>query len=374
MKKNIEFDETLLKEPIRLSDTRVWRTGRGGRELDKLLGSENPQDSHFPEDWIMSTVQARNVGRENIEDEGLSYLAGTDIQLKEVIKAYPEACLGEAHYRQIGKVPGVLAKIVDTAERTTIQSHPDKETAMRLFHSPFGKTESWHVLSVRKDAEKQPGVYLGFKEGITREKWKQIFDAQDIPAMLGCMHYFPVKPGDTFIIRAGVPHAVSEGFMFFEMQEPTDFTVRTERTSPGGFAINDYQCHQGLGFDKMFDCFHYDGLSEKEASAQYIVPAKMLEEADGYKAWEVVGYSQTNCFQLNRYEVETKVALNTEHVCSGLFVMSGEGVISCNGKQQKLAPGNQFFLSADCGQITISANAGTPLLFFRHFGPELAKA
>ena len=360
-----------LCTPLKLKTARAWRTGTGGREIDKLLGAAEPADSHFPEDWIASTVRARNIGREAYAEEGLSYLdTYEDLTLKEVIEAYPNEALGQKHVQQIGKAPGVLAKIIDPAERATLQVHPDKETARRLFHSPFGKTESWHVLSVRQDTDAAPGVYLGFKKGVTRERWKQVFDAQDIPAMLDCLHYFPVKPKDTFIIRAGVPHAVSKGFLFLEMQEPTDFTIRTERMTVSGFPIDDQLCHQGLGFEQMFDCFHYDGLSEPEAAAAFRVPARTVAQSAASTHTEVVGYAQTDCFRLHRYEINTQATLEAASVCSALFVFSGNGTLLCGGMEQPIRPGDQFFLSASCGPVTLRTD-GAPLLAFRSFGPRL---
>ena len=365
-----KMESQALRAPLKLKTTRVWRTGTGGRELDKLLGSSNPEDSHFPEDWIMSTVQARNAGREEFVDEGLSYLNRDNTTLKAMIETYPTEALGQRHVEKIGKVPGVLTKIIDPAERATVQVHPDKDTAMRLFHSPFGKTESWHVLSVRADTDVAPGVYLGFKQGVTRERWKQTFETQDIAAMLDCMHYFPAKPGDTFMIRAGVPHAVNKGFLFLEMQEPTDFTIRTERVTPGGFHIDAYLCHQGLGFEKMFDCFDYDGLSLEEAEAAYRVPTKTLFQSADYVQYEVVGYADTNCFKLFRYEVVTEAPVACASVCSALFVFSGSGTLVCGGQKQTLSKGDQFFLSASCELVVLHAN-NEPLLVFRSFGPRL---
>lgn len=364
------FSEEDLNRPLKLAAARVWRTGLGGRELDKMLGKADAADSHFSENWIMSTVEARNVGREELADEGLSYLEGTNLTLKEILNTYPIQTLGEAHVEQIGKVPGVLAKINDVAERTTIQVHPDKDTAQKLFHSAFGKTESWHVLSVREDAEEQPGVYLGFKEGITREYWRRMFDEQNIPAMLDCLHYFPVKPGDQFLVQAGVPHAVSAGFMFLEMQEPTDYTIRVERKSPSGFQVADYQCHQGLGFERMFDCFHYNGIQKEEASAKYMVQTKKLEENNDYVRYETVGYDDTKCFKLQRYVINAECQMSSEGVCSGLFVQEGAGKLICDGITQELKVGEQFFVSSCCHNFMIQLTGEAPMIIFRCYGPD----
>ena len=78
--------------------------------------------------------------------------------------------------------------------------------------------------------------------------------------MLEWMHCIEVHKGDTVLIQGGVPHAIGAGCFLAEIQEPTDYTVRTERITPSGLKVADTMCHQGLGFQKMFDCFHYEGV------------------------------------------------------------------------------------------------------------------
>ena len=59
----------ILEPCYRLAPNRVWRTYPGGRTLDQIEGVRKPEDSHFPEDWLLSTTAARNVGREEFPDE-----------------------------------------------------------------------------------------------------------------------------------------------------------------------------------------------------------------------------------------------------------------------------------------------------------------
>lgn len=366
-----QFHAEQLRSPLKLTSTRVWRAGYGGRELEKLLGKANPADSHYTEDWIMSTVQPRNLSKESSAGEGLSFLEGQDVTLRDILEVYPEEALGKKHYAQLGSNPGILPKIIDVAEREVIQVHPDKETAMRLFQSPFGKTECWHVLAVREDSDITPGIYLGFKEGITREYWKQLFETQDIPAMLDAMHFFPVQPGDTFLVESGVPHAVSADFMFFEMQEPTDFTVRMERLTSTGFELNDFMCHNGLGFDTMFDCFHFDGLPEEVALSQYKIPLKTLCKTEGCTLSEIVGYDATDCFKLYRYDVRSSCQLTSDNLYSALYIIGGKGTLVCGDREYPLAAGNQYYLSACCEDVTLLASGDDPLVVFRCYGPQL---
>ena len=355
--------------PRKLTSPRVWRTYIGGSLIDAIHGDHNGVDGQFPEEWIMSVVNARNVGREHIPDEGLCYLDGTELPLRDYILQNSEALLGTAHLKQIGETPGVLVKIIDAGERLTVQAHPDKQRAMELFGSPFGKTECWHILGGREIDGQEPCIYLGFKEGITREFWKRCFDEQDIPAMLGCLHRFPVKAGETYLIPGGVPHAIGAGCLLIEIQEPTDYTVRTERVTPKGLRIKDQQCHQGLGFERMFDCFAYEGLSEGEARARFAVPSVTLQETQGFAQTELVGGSWTDCFRLERCEILDRSVLPHMDVMSGLYIISGKGSLVCGDTAVSFGAGEQFFLGADCGPVLV--NPEEPVILFRCFGPKI---
>lgn len=356
--------------PVKLTSARAWRTYIGGSQIDAIHGISGSQDSQFPEEWILSTVTARNAGREHIQDEGLSYVEGADVSLRALIESGPEKLLGKAHFESVGPTTGVLVKIIDAGERLTLQVHPDKETAMRLFHSPFGKTECWHILGGREIGGEKPCIYMGFKEGITRGEWKRCFDEQDIPAMLQCLHRFEVQPGETYLIRGGVPHAIGAGCLLVEIQEPTDYTIRTERVTPAGLTIADSMLHQGLGFDTMFDCFHYEGMTKEEAYRRFCIPAKTLEENADYTQKVVIGAADTPCFRLERYDISGEVTLPASDVFSGLYVLCGTGVLKCEGAVTALAGGQQYFLPATCAPFTLTADPEHPITLFRCFGPE----
>ena len=356
-------------KPLKLTSPRVWRTYLGGSLIDAIHGLPEGTDSQFPEEWIMSVVNARNVGREHILDEGLCYLDGTQTTLRDYIEEDPEGTLGKAHLDKLGVTTGVLVKIIDAAERLTVQAHPDKEKAMELFGSAFGKTECWHILGCRTIDGEEPCIYLGFKEGITREYWKQCFDHQDIPAMLGCLHRFPVQPGETYLIPGGVPHAIGAGCLLIEIQEPTDYTVRTERVTPKGLRISDHQCHQGLGFEKMFDCFAYEGLSIAQAKKRFCVPGVVLEQGEHMLRMELVGSAWTDCFRLERYEFYEDGTIPAAGVMSGLYMISGSGILAGDGYRKEFGPGTQFFLAASCAGVKVETKE--PVIVFRCFGPEV---
>lgn len=345
--------------PIKLAAAKAWRTYLGGSMIDALHGIEGTEDTHFPEEWIMSVTAARNAGREHIQNEGMSVEECTGKLLKDLIEDAPEELLGKAHFEKYGATTGVLIKLIDSSERLSIQVHPDKEMARTWFNSDYGKTECWHILGGREVNGEKPCIYFGFKEGITKEYWKKVFFEQDIPAMLECLHKIEVSPGDTWLIRGGVPHAIGAGCFLMEIQEPTDYTIRTERSTPSGFQIADSMCHQGIGFENMFECFLYDGKPVESIRKEFCIPRK---------GDVLVGYDHTNCFQLECMDVSTETEVKPENVFSGIYVLEGNGSLEFGEMRWNVQKGDQFFIPAGVGyRLKTTKN----MQIARYFGPSV---
>lgn len=357
-------------KPIKLSPARSWRTYLGGKLIDEIHGSEDPKDSHFPEEWMISIVSSRTLGR---EEDGLNKLdlPDMDITLKEIVDENPIEFLGKNHVEKFGKQTGVLVKLIDSAERLIIQTHPDKEKAKELFHSAYGKTECWHFVGGREINGEPPYVYLGFKPGVTKEHWKALFKEQNIQGMLDCMHKYYVHPGDTFLIEAGTPHAIGAGCLLVEIQEPTDYTIRLEKTSPSGLKLEDYLIHQGLGFEKMFDVFKYDTFTREETLKKWKVAPSTLTASANNKELELVGYKQTPCFRMTLVEVNNEVEIQGNGVFSGLYILSGNATVITGEDHQKVKKGDQLFIPAQISSFTIKNNGEQAVKALRLFGPSL---
>ncbi|WP_251551580.1 type I phosphomannose isomerase catalytic subunit [Neobacillus muris] len=357
-------------KPIKLKPTRSWRTYLGGKMIDELHGIDDPKDSHFPEEWIISIVSSRTIGR---EDDGLNKidLSDADITLKEIVEADPEEYLGKRHVKRFGAQTGVLVKLIDSAERLIIQVHPDKEKAQELFNSKYGKTECWHFVGGREINGEPPHVYVGFKSGVTREHWEKLFHEQDIQGMLNCLHKYYVSPGDTFIIEAGLPHAIGPGCLLVEIQEPTDFTIRMEKTSPSGLHIEDYLIHQGIGFEKMFDIFKYESCSWEDTLKKWQVGPRILTESNGNRETEIIGYNRTPYFRMTQVDVENQMEIQGNSVFSGLYILSGNAEIVTDGNRQEVKNGDQLFIPAQVSTLTIVNNGNEPVKALRLFGPEV---
>lgn len=341
----------LSQTPLKQLPNRVWRTYTGGAFIDQWKLTPTELDGCFPEEWIMSTVAAR--GKNRPPSEGLSILetAEGELELKELIALNTELFLGKKIAEKYGTT-GVLIKMLDSKERLTIQVHPDKQYARTMLNSPFGKTESWYILGGREIDGKKSTIYLGFKEGITLEIWTELFKNQDIEGMLNCLHQFEVQPGEAFMIYGGVPHAIGSGCFLLEVQEPTDYTMRVEKITPGGLAISDELIHQGVGEENMLHCFHYEGCSFEEASKKWKINPKIINGSENHTLKTIFNENHTNCFGLDELNLNGVFELPGTETFFVAVIYFGEGIISCGGNDFPFSQGDEIFFSAAIEKVT----------------------
>ena len=347
--------------PLNQLPNRVWRTYKGGAMIDQWKNTHGGGSDSLPEEWIMSTITAR--GKNRPEEEGLSFVKTPlgVVSLKELINSNLELFLGKRVSAKFGTT-GLLIKMLDANERLTIQVHPDKTYSQEILHSPFGKTESWYILDSQEIEGEKSYIYLGFKENISREIWAELFRTQDIQGMLNCLHRFEVHPGDAFIIYGGVPHAIGSGCFLMEVQEPTDYTMRVEKVTPGGLTISDELIHQGVGEENMLQCFHYDGCSFQEAIKKWKILPEIIASSDAYTLKTIFNENHTDCFGLNELELDGEFIFKGNGSFFVGVIHYGEGTITCRGNAYSFSQGDEIFFPAAIETITFKSTIKTKIL------------
>lgn len=341
--------------PFRFVPCRVWRTYKGGAEIDRFEGSDDPSDGSFPEDWIGSTVKANNPGRENII-EGYSEICSpvdpdAKIGFKDYLSISGREALGEQHFAIYGSNPGLLVKLLDSVLRLPIQAHPSKETSRKVFGSDFGKTESWYVLGTREIDGERPYVLLGFKEGITKEIWSEYYKNQDVEAMIASLNKIYVNTGDVLFVNHGVPHAIGPGCFLVEVQEPSDLVYRTELISPTGAHLTEEIVTMGIGSSRMMDEFDYDGMSLEDTLHRYRIGKRRLSYGKGWSVDSLLGNNVTDCFSIESLSIDCGVSVP---YAPGSFayaiVEEGSGSLDFNGGSVTIERGQNWFIPADIGE------------------------
>lgn len=113
---------------------------------------------------------------------------------------------------------GLLVKYLFTAERLSIQVHPDDAAAAARGFAR-GKDEAWFVL----DAEPGAAIGLGLVREVTRAALRAAALDGSIEALLD---WRPVARGDVFYSPAGTVHAIGGGISLIEIQQNLDLTYR----------------------------------------------------------------------------------------------------------------------------------------------------
>jgi mannose-6-phosphate isomerase len=223
-------------QPTKLPPNPIRHFYRGGPAIAQLRGFDLDSD-HTPEEWIGSATTLFGDS-----ERGLSRLPDGTL-VRDALAADPEAWLGPEHVERFGSSPALLVKLLDAGERLPVHHHPDAAFAGEHLKLAFGKTEAWIVLTARAGAQ----VHVGWTTDVPDATLRAWVDAQDHDALLGALHPLDVRAGDAVFVPAGVPHAIGEGVLIAELQEPTDLSVLLEWD---GFGIDDEQAATlGLGWD-----------------------------------------------------------------------------------------------------------------------------
>lgn len=339
---------------IKLPPNRVWRTYPGGRILDELEGKSNPEDSHFPEDWIASTTLARNSGREHIKREGHSKLEieGQTHYLKDLMEACPEQITGRRHYEKFGPNTQFLLKFLDSAIRLHIQVHPTIPFAREYLNSNSGKTEAYVILGSRKEIA-EPYIYLGFQHPVPRERFKEAVIEQDIDSILACFEKIPVHPGDVFMVPGGLPHAIGEGVFMIEIMEPTDFAVRLE-FEKGGYVLPEEARFMGRDVDFAMDMMDFTPKSVDRIKTDYFFQPQPLISDDMGEESVLISPRQNPCFSVHSLKVTKKYIRSSKGFHLGV-VIGGEGTITSGNDSIQVKKWDKFLVPAQSSEVTYSS-------------------
>lgn len=378
---------------IHLPPNRVWRTYPGGRTLDTIAGTPAPADTHFAEDWIASTTKAVNPpepaslrGVPPLPEDvpavppGVSRVRiGTSATLHDfavLIAGDPEYFLGREHLRKFGPHPQLLVKYLDSGTRLHFQVHPTREFAQRVLNAPSGKTEAYHVLAVRdadpvsrppasgspsRGREATGHIYVGFQRPPTAAQLRDFILTQDIAVIEACFDPIPVRPGDTFIIPGGTPHALGAGIFMVEIQEPSDLVIRFE-FERAGYVLPEASRFMNRDVDFALSVFDLAPLTADEVERRIRCRPRRIRTFDAHSHQdELIGPGQTDCFRLRHTRLGSPVVKDEN--CATIAIVTAGGITaSVGGEEHSLRTYDKIFLPAGLGPVTFKPHGTAELL------------
>ncbi|MBR7032189.1 MAG: class I mannose-6-phosphate isomerase [Clostridia bacterium] len=294
----------------------------GGDRLKKLSSRLN-EDAPVGEAWVMTE-------REGAVSQVLNGpLAGSD--LSRYLGAFPGA-LGTACGSGIFPL---LVKIIDAADKLSVQVHPDDGYAARFEKEP-GKCEIWYVIEALPGSEIIAGLAPGTDiNSVTSAEPKERFFRKIFPA-----------PGDVVFIPPGLVHSIGAGILICEIQQNSDLTYR----------IFDFGRKWGgvprqLHLQKAADClvnYSNDDIEKIRFSKGGNDDPEILCSCDKFTVRKsVADTGKPVVFRVknDRFASLTVVSPDAE----------AELVSECGSVP--LSFGSCVFLPAGCGEVTVRGNA-----------------
>ncbi|MBE6938341.1 MAG: mannose-6-phosphate isomerase [Ruminococcaceae bacterium] len=255
--------------------------------------------------------------------------AGCD--LAELTEKFGTELLGS---RVKGSEFPVLFKLIDARDKLSVQVHPDDEYARRE-ENDNGKTEMWTVIGCEEGA----GLYLGFKEPITKEEYAVRIRNNTLEEVL---QFVPAELGKSYFLPAGLVHAIGAGLVIAEIQQSSDSTYRVYDWGRMGLDGKPRQLHVG----KAIDVSNTSWAGSASESISVTTDACVRE-------W----LNSCEYFAAMKLTLTGTVCENTDgesfHI---VFVSEGEGRVVCGGEEVVVSKGETVIIPACAGEYTLAGN------------------
>lgn len=361
MNEREENVNSLYHQPWLLVQNQI--RAEGGREMQRFRGEPEPRDTqNGAEAWIGSVTSANGATAEHpflgqsqvcLPDGSLRYLS-------QAIAQAPEEILGPRHVRVFGRELGILLKMLDAKAPFLLQCHPSRQVAKTLWNSRYGKEECWHVLSVRQDMPEKPYILLGFRPGITRQAFEKAYRDENMPALEAMCHKIEVKPGETWFVPAGMPHALGAGCFVIEVQEPSDLTAvpvpqqtlidfRRRANPRGVFSPMEEKLYER----RTLESFDYTGYTLEEIKARCLSLNPVVCRGTWGEKRELIGGGQTPYFTCDQWRVKGSAPLENSGMIRIGLVTEGSGVLKTPLGTLPLQRGTEVFFPYDVPGMTL---------------------
>ncbi len=302
----------------------IW----GGRRLGSVLNKPIPEEGIYAESWEV----VDHGEDQSVVDNGP--LAGKT--LGELVQEFPEDLFG---IKKPSETFPLLFKFLDANRDLSIQVHPDDAQGALLDPPDLGKTEAWYIL----DAEPGAKVYVGLKEGVTREDLARAVEADQV---IDAMHVLEPQAGDCLFIPANTVHALGKGLLVAEIQQASNTTFR----------LYDWG---RMGADGKPRALHIDqSLETIDFEKGPVQPQEPQPTSDP----DIERLVTCDKFILDRWQFDDTKSIGDEKRFHIVAIL--EGKVRCSHAQleKALGKGATFLIPAGCGAVSLRALEPTVLL------------
>ncbi|NLB82391.1 MAG: class I mannose-6-phosphate isomerase [Clostridiaceae bacterium] len=254
------------------------------------------------------------------------------LTLSQVIQKWGPDCLGE-NCRQFEYFP-IMIKLIDSNKQLSIQVHPDDEYA-RKKAGEYGKTEMWYIA----EADDNASIIYGFNKEITKDEVKQRLKDNTLTDVLNII---PVKKGDSFMVNAGMVHAIGKGIVVAEIQQNSNITYRL-------FDYNRKDANGNLRELHVEDALNV--LTFDKSTSPAFAPTT------DFTGYTVSQLTKCKYFTVEKYETNSGVGLCTgKESFHAVTILEGNGYLEQGNDKYEFVKGDTIFIPALLGDYALNGS------------------
>lgn len=285
----------------------IW----GGSRIPKLF-NRNESEGIYAESWEIST-----------HPDGTTTIANGPFTGKPLQSFLPERKIALFGTNIKGDDFPLLIKLIDARDRLSVQVHPNAGNAVAVGGEP--KTEMWYFLEGDGSAQ----IYCGLKPGVGKMEFLKALENKTFANILQSI---PVKKGEAVFVPGGRVHAIGADCLILEIQQNSNTTYRIydwDRVDASGKG-------RELHIDKALKVIDWENNGDpccKNSGTEI---------------------KTSPYFRLDRFNLSvTQTFPMSGKSFHALFVAEGAGVISWDGGEEKMLPGQSWLVPAALGSYTI---------------------
>ncbi len=250
-------------------------------------------------------------------------------------------------YVKVANVLKVILQLHKTHRRMltknlSVQVHPTSSYGA-LGSGEHSKTEAWII----EDAEKGAGIYLGLKDGVKKDQFREALRAgKDVTDFL---NFVEVAAGDVFYIPAGTMHAIGAGVLLVEPQETSETTYRVYDYG----RVDEDGKPRELNIDSAIAVTNWDGNRDQKVfrrAPRQIIMAKAKDRA------KVECLIRESAFEARRltFKKNQQYEGTSERGIQGFTVLEGGVTVYVDDKSLgNFSKGQSFIIPASMGSFRI---------------------
>jgi mannose-6-phosphate isomerase len=295
----------------------IW----GGTNIRSRFNRITPFE-RVAESWELS---CRNDGMSIAANGALS---GKSIQ--NLINEFGDELVGTRSIKKCASTFPLLIKLIDAADRLSVQVHPTDEYAQRDGEAN-GKNEMWYVIDAKENAK----LVYGLKPNVTKQDFKNAVAKNQVSETL---NEVPVKPGDFFFIPAGTVHAILDGILVAEIQQNSNTTYRIYDWGRLDANGKGRETH----IEKALDVINF-------GPAPYL--SKGTESFD-YKDYAIRKLLRSEYFNLDEININSNYNGKTSgETFIAAMIIDGNGALEYDNGILETAPGKTILIPASLGNF-----------------------